>query len=149
MEDQQELEKIVTELNLYKNQAEMIQQQVEAIQGSILEIETLETTLADIENKDSLNTLVPIGAGSFVNAEINKTDKIIMSVGAGVAITKTPEEAKETLTTQKNELNDNLNKMIDNLQKISNVINQLTPKAEQLMAKTQGAQNPQSNNPVN
>ena len=143
MEDRQELEKIINELNLYKSQAEVIQQQVEAIQGSILEIETLESTIDNIKDEDSLNTLVPVGAGSFMNAEIKNTNEVIMSVGAGVAITKSIEDAKETISSQKEELNDSLNKMIDNLQKISSVINQLSPKAEQLMAKTQGTEQQQ------
>jgi len=142
MEDRQELEKIINELNLYKSQAEIIQQQVEAIQGSILEIETLETTIDNVGNEDPLSTLVPIGAGSFMNAEIKNTKEVVMSVGAGVAITKSIEDAKETIDSQKKELNDTLNKMLDNLQKISAIINQLSPRAEQLMAKTQGMEQP-------
>jgi prefoldin alpha subunit len=140
MEDQQELEKIVNELNVYKSQAEMLQQQVEAIQASIAEIEILESTLEDIINKDSLKTLVPVGAGSFMNAEINNTKDIIMSVGAGVAVTKSIDEAKETTSLQKTELNENLDKMIDSLQKISQIVSQLSPKAEELMKKAQLSQ---------
>ena len=139
MEDQQKLEEIVNQLNIYKNQSEVLQQQVEAIQGSIAEIEILESTLEDVKDKDSLETLVPVGAGSFMNAEIKKTDEIIMSVGAGVAISKTVDEAKETIVSQKEELKESLNKMIDSLQKISQIVAQLSPQAEALMAKVQGA----------
>lgn len=137
MEDQQKLEEMVNELNLYKNQAEVLQQQIEALQSSIAEIEILESTLVDVKDKDSLETLVPVGAGSFMNAEIKKTDEIIMSVGAGVAISKTLDEAKETITSQKEELKENLDKMMTNLQKISQVVAQLSPQAEALMAKVQ------------
>ena len=139
MEDQQKLEEIVNQLNIYKNQSDILQQQIEAIQGSITEIEILESTLEDVKDKDSLETLVPVGAGSFMNAEIKKTDEIIMSVGAGVAISKTADEAKETIASQKEELKESLNKMIDNLQKVSQIISQLSPQAEALLAKVQGA----------
>lgn len=138
MEDQQKLEEIINQLNVYKNQSEMLQQQVEAIQGSIAEIEILESTLDDVKDKDYLETLVPVGAGSFMNAEIKKTDEIIMSVGAGVAISKTVDEAKETIASQKEELKESLDKMLDNLQKISQIVAQLSPQAEALMAKVQG-----------
>ncbi|MDR0900399.1 MAG: prefoldin subunit alpha [Methanobrevibacter sp.] len=146
MEDQQRLEEMINELNMYKSQAEMLQQQVEAIQGSIAEVEILESTLEDMKDKDSLETLVPVGAGSFMNAEIKKTDEVIMSVGAGVAITKSIEDAKKTIASQKEELNESLDKMLENLQKISQIITQLSPQAEELMQKVQlagGMQQPQ------
>lgn len=140
MEDQQKLDEIVNELNMYKSQAELLQQQVEAIQASLTEVEVLESTLDDINDKKSLETMVPVGAGSFMNAEIRNTDEVIMSVGAGVAIKKSAEEAKETLASQKEELNDSLDKMMTNLQKISQIVAQLSPQAEELMRKVQISQ---------
>lgn len=143
MEDQQKLDEMVNEINLYKNQAEVLQQQVEAVQTSLAEVEILESTLDDIKDEKSLETLVPVGAGSFMHAEIKKTDEIIMSVGAGMAIKKSAEEAKETLTSQKEELNDSLDKMLKNLQKISQIVAQLSPQAEELMKKVQTDQTSQ------
>ncbi|MEA4957035.1 Prefoldin subunit alpha [bioreactor metagenome] len=139
MEDQQRLDEMVNELNLYKSQAEVLQQQVEAIQASLAEVEILESTLEDVKEKNSLEALVPVGAGSFMNAEIKNTDEIIMSVGAGVAIKKSVEDAKETLSSQKDELNDSLDKMLKNLQKISQIVAQLSPQAEELMRKVQAS----------
>jgi prefoldin alpha subunit len=88
--------------------------------------------------------MIPVGAGSFMNAEIKNTDEVIMSVGAGIAIKKSPEETKKTLNTQKEELKNNLDKMINNLQKISQIIAQLSPQAEELMRKIQANQIPQA-----
>jgi len=48
--------------------------------------------LDDLNGKDSMETLVPIGAGSFINAEIKNENKVLMSLGAGVAVNKTYEE---------------------------------------------------------
>lgn len=143
MEDQQRLDEMINELNMYKSQAELLQQQVEAIQASLAEVEILESTLEDIKDKKSLETLVPVGAGSFMNAELKNTDEVIMSVGAGVAIKKSAEEAKKTLTSQKEELNDSLDKMMSNLQKISQIVAQLSPQAEELMRKVQTSQTSQ------
>ncbi len=140
MEDQQRLEEVMNELNLYKSQADMLQQQVEAIQASLAEVEVLESTLGDVKDKKSLETLVPVGAGSFMNATITNTEDVIMSVGAGVAITKSIDDAKETLAEQKEELNNSLDKMLGNLQKISQIVAQLSPQAEELMKKVQPGQ---------
>ena len=137
MEDQQKLQEMINELNVYKNQAELLQQQVEAIQASLAEVRMLESTIDDMKDKSAVEALVPIGAGAFMKGEITDSSNVVISVGAGVAISKTPEEAKETLADQKNDLNVSLDKTLEQLQKVTDVIGQLSPRAEQLMAKVQ------------
>ncbi|MGL6298600.1 MAG: prefoldin subunit alpha, partial [Methanobacteriaceae archaeon] len=85
------------------------------------------------------STLVPVGAGSFINAEIKNTEEVIMSIGSGVAVSKNITDAKETVAEQKEELTESLNNLLDNLQKIGQIVANLSPQAEQLMAKLQGA----------
>ena len=140
MEDQQRLEEMVNEINMYNQQAELIQQQIEMIRSSLTEVEVLASTLEDLKDKDSVEAFVPIGAGSFMKGEIKKTDEVIMSVGSGVAISKDLEGAKETISTQKKELEDNLDKMLANLQQVSDIIGKLSPQAEQLANKLQTQQ---------
>lgn len=137
MEDQQKLQEMVNELNVYKNQAELLQQQVEALQASLAEVRLLEATIDDMKGKSNVEALVPIGSGAFMKGEITDSSNVVISVGAGVAISKTPEEAKETLADQKNDLNISLDKTLEQLQKVTDVIGQLSPRAEQLMAKVQ------------
>ena len=129
MEDQQKLQQILAQLEVYKSQSELYQTQIDAVQTSLAEIKILESTLDDISGKDTVETLVPLGAGSFINAEIKNENKVIMSLGSGVAVSKTFEEAKETAAQQKQELAD--------LQQITNIVAQLSPQAEQLMQKLQ------------
>ena len=130
---------MLNEINAYKEQSEIIQQEIANIQQTIAEVRTLESTIDDIKTKDSFEALVPVGAGSFMNAEIKNEDKIIMSVGSGVAISKTYDEAKETAEFQKKQLEDSLDKLYKNLQQITDIVAQLSPPAEQLMMKLQQA----------
>ncbi|MDR3291805.1 MAG: prefoldin subunit alpha [Methanobrevibacter sp.] len=140
---QNELEKIMNQINVYKRQYEMVQQQVDNIQASLNEIGILEATLDDVQGKNNLNTLVSVGAGSFLEAEINNTDEIIMNIGAGVVIKKSINDAKKTTAQQKKELQQSLDKMLAKSEEISQVISQLSPKAEELMMKAQMGQQPQ------
>ena len=137
MEDQQKLEQIVNEINMYKEQSELLQQEVANVQQTIAEVNTLESTIDDMKEKKTVEALVPVGAGSFMNADIKNDGKIVMSIGAGVAVTKNYDEAKETAESQKKQLEDSLGNLYNNLQQISDVINQLSPQAEQLMLKLQ------------
>jgi len=140
MEDQQKLEELVNEINMYKQQAELIQNQIDLIQNSLAEVGILENTLNNLKDKKSVEAFVPLGAGSFMRGEIKKTDEVIMSIGAGVAVSKDVEGANEIITSQKKELQDNLDKMFANLQQVSDIVGKLSPQAEQLMIKTQNSQ---------
>lgn len=137
MEDQQKLQQILSQLEAYKAQSELYKQQIDAIQASIAEVKVLESTLEDIAKKDTVETLVPIGAGSFIKAEIKNEDNVVMSLGSGVAVTKTFDEAKVTAENQKKELQDNLDKLLKDLQQITDIVAQLSPQAEALMQKMQ------------
>ncbi|MCQ2976814.1 MAG: prefoldin subunit alpha [archaeon] len=137
MEDQQKLQQILSQLEAYKAQSELYKQQIDAIQASIAEVKVLESTLDDIAKKDTVETLVPIGAGSFIKAEIKNEDNVVMSLGSGVAVTKTFDEAKVTAENQKKELQDNLDKLLKDLQQITDIVAQLSPQAEALMQKMQ------------
>ena len=111
MDDQQRLQEMLSQLEVYRSQSEVYQQQIDAIQASLNEINIFQSTLDDLNGKDSMETLVPIGAGSFINAEIKNENKVLMSLGAGVAVNKTYEEAKELAERQKKELEDTLDKL--------------------------------------
>lgn len=138
MEDQQRLEELINEINAYKQQSELIQQQIELIRSSIAEVDTLVTTLDEIKDKDSIEAFVPVGAGSFVKGDLKNTDEIIISIGAGYAVKKDVEGAKEVISGQKDDLNDSLDKMLANLQQVTDIVGTLSAQAEQIMATSQG-----------
>ena len=137
MENQQKLQQILGQLEAYKAQTELFQQQIDAVQASIAEINLLESTLEDFAKKDTIETLVPTGAGSFIKAEIKNEDKVIMSLGSGVAVSKSFEEAVKTATEQKQQLQDTLDKLFKDLQQITDIVGQLSPQAEAIMQKLQ------------
>ncbi len=138
MEDQQNLEQIVNEINMYNQQAELIQQQIDLLQTSMAEIDTLTQTLDDLKGKDSVEAFVPVGAGSFMKGDLKNTDEIIISIGAGYAIKKDVEGAKAIVARQKEDLKDSLDQMLASLQQISDVVGALTNQANQIAATAQG-----------
>lgn len=132
MEDQQRLQQMVSELAAYRNQAELLQQQVEALQASLGELEVLKNTIDGMAGKDSVESLVPIGGGAFMEGEIKNTNHVVMSIGAGIAVKQTIDEAKETIDSQSEELRETLDKTLGSLQQVTDVIAQLQPAAEKL-----------------
>jgi prefoldin alpha subunit len=74
MEDRKRLEEIINELNAYKSQADVLNQQVKTLKNTIADLTIAQETLDAIKGRKSPETLVPIGAGSFLITEI-KTPK--------------------------------------------------------------------------
>ena len=80
MEDRQRLEALVNELNTYQGQAEVLQQQMETLNATIAELSVAMDTLDTVKGEDNKETLVPIGAGSFIITEIKNTDEVIIGL---------------------------------------------------------------------
>jgi prefoldin alpha subunit len=140
MEDRQRLEEIINELNAYKAQADMLNQQVETLKATIADMSIAQETLESIKGKQSPETLVPIGAGSFLITEIKNTEEVIVGLGSGAAVKKNIDDAKMSIEEQKKELDNIMQKMMSDLTKISQIITQKSPEAEALIQKIEGTQ---------
>jgi prefoldin alpha subunit len=140
MEDRKKLEQLVNQLNAYQQQAEVLQQQMEGLNVTITELTIAEETLAAIKGKDNAETLVPIGAGSFLITELKNTDEVIVGFGAGVAAKKKIGDAEESIAEQKKELEGVMKNMTDNLQKITDFIVKKSPEAEALLQKVEAGE---------
>lgn len=137
MEDRQRLEQMVTEINMYQSQLDVLKQQLESVKTSIAELLSAEETLDAVKGKENTETFVPIGAGSFLITEIKNTDQVIMGLGAGAAVKKDIDEAKESIASQRKELEQLVNKMSGDIQKLTEYIMKKSPEAEALLQKVE------------
>ena len=142
MEDQQKLNELINEINVYNQQAELVRQQIELIQSSIAEVDALTNTLDDLNGEKAVEAFVPVGAGSFIKGELKSTDEIIVSIGSGYAVKKDADGAREFIAGQKEELKDSLDKMLANLQQCTDIVGSLQAQAEQIAAAAQGNMTP-------
>ena len=101
MEDQQKFNQLLNEINAYKQQGDLIQQQIELIRASIAEVDALTNTLDDLEGKKSVEAFVPVGAGSFIKGELKNPDEVIVSIGSGIAVKKMLKEQGKLLQDRK------------------------------------------------
>ncbi len=84
---------------------EEIQSRLNMTRAALTELKVSSLTLEGLEKeKKGTELFVPIGGGSYVKAKLETSKKVVVGVGANVAIEKTLKEAKEELGTRIAEL---------------------------------------------
>ncbi len=139
---QQQLQELAGMHQQYQYQAEAIGQQISMLKITLRDLETaLATITALIDEPAGKETLVPIGFGSFVNATLTSTDKVVIGIGSGVSVEKKTEDAKVFLEKRKEELtkyfeqmNNAFAKLAEEMQKIEMTVQKQQQQQQQSRA---------------
>ena len=106
----------------FQRQADAIRQEMSMVQASISSCDQTIVTINELKTASAegktAETMVPVGFGSFVHAEVKNADKIIVNLGAGFSAEKTADEAIETLNRRKEQLTKILEQMNASLTKL-------------------------------
>ena len=92
--EDQELRQGLVELRIYEGSARAIQTRLDILNAAMGEFALASSTLDGVKaQKPDADTLIPVGGGSYVRAKLADVSKIVMGVGAGVAIEKPIEDS--------------------------------------------------------
>jgi len=96
MQIDETLEKLIYEFQFLKGIIENIQQRIDLVNATMAEMQVAISTFEGLSiEKVGSSMLVPIGGGSYVKTSLENLDKIVVGIGADVAVEKTLAEAKE------------------------------------------------------
>ncbi|PNX48495.1 MAG: prefoldin subunit alpha [Thermoplasmata archaeon M11B2D] len=138
MTKEEEITKNLTLIEYYKQQLESIDLQLQYLQSTLAEYQRAKMTVDQLHAADDNSSLlIPIGAGTFVNATLTDASNVLIGVGAGVVIEKTVDEAVMKLEERMKRIQENLEKMVSLGQKIQADAEQLSHKTQQMMEETQ------------
>lgn len=98
-------------------------------------INELQNTLASIEEIEKTNEeiLFPIGSEAYAPGKVVDKNKIIVEVGAGVALEKNFTEAKETISNRSDDIEKAVREIQQDIQKLDMSLNVLEPEIRDLM----------------
>jgi prefoldin alpha subunit len=120
----------------FQRQAEALRQQMNMVQASITNCDQTIVTINELKTASTegktAETMVPVGFGSFVYAEIKNADKVIVDLGAGFSAEETADEAIETLNRRKEQLTKILEQMNASLTNYVQGMQALESEAERL-----------------
>lgn len=99
------MNKAIGELQLLDQLINEVRARISTLQAIITEHEGALSFIEELlKSESNMKILVPIGGGNYVHAEITDRDKVEVSVGAGVIVTKSPQEGKEIIEKRRETL---------------------------------------------
>lgn len=96
---------LATEIRILEGSASALQSRLDIVRAAISEITLAHNTLEGFKTlQEGEDTLVPIGAGSYVRMKIADSKKLVMGIGAGAAVEKEVGSSVEELKGRLQEL---------------------------------------------
>jgi prefoldin alpha subunit len=87
--DDEEFQRLLVELRIYEGSARALQERLQIVSAAMNEFSVASVTLEGVKTqKTDEDALIPVGGGSYVRAKLSDISKIVVGVGAGVAIEK-------------------------------------------------------------
>lgn len=91
----------ILEYKLLFQQLQQLQQNIHAVGQHLEDLKKIQENIETISSTSSgTETLVPLGSGIFLKAQVKDTTRLIMNVGASICVEKTPLEAVEAVSKQ-------------------------------------------------
>jgi prefoldin alpha subunit len=132
--DDEDFQKSLVQLRVYEGSARALQARLEIVNAALNEFSLASTTLEGVKTqKSDEDALIPVGGGSYVRVKLSDISKIVMGVGAGVAVEKPIEdsitEIKERIadldkvrTSLQEQLNQALIRVEENREKLGELV---------------------------
>lgn len=120
---EKELQEKVVAYRLLESRLEGLLKQRQAVASKLIEIDTTLSSIDEIEKSEDV--LFPIGAEAYAFGKVTDKKKMIVEVGANVAIEKTIEGAKEVMNERKKDITAALNDIQEDVDKTSSMLEQL------------------------
>ena len=131
-----------------EDQAQQLLYQMQMLEGYLSELSQKETTIVSvireassaihslktIDNETDNETLTPVGLGTFVKTKVVPNEKLILNIGAGIAVEKDKDSAINFLELRLKEMQVALQETSNQKQQISASLEQGKQQMEQILA---------------
>jgi len=128
-----EKEKKMYQFQMLQANIEEIKKRLQKVLKSYEELELAKQTLKEIKSMKKSPTLIPIGMGNFIPGQIDNVDKIIVDMGGGLVLSKTPADALKNVDKQIEEVKKVLTNLTMQEQMIQQELAKLQPEIQKMM----------------
>jgi len=134
--DEETFRRLVVELRILEGTADALQSRVSLVNAALTELVVASMTLEGLEKeKTDAPLFIPIGGGSYIEAKLGSEDKVVVGIGAGVAIERTIKEAKDNVSGRIAELEKTRTTLEQQLRQVIGKIQDNRAQLQELSAK--------------
>jgi prefoldin alpha subunit len=127
---------LAVESHLLEEAVNEIQSRINVTNSALAELRVSNMTLEGLEKeKKDAQLFVPIGGGSYVKARLETAEKVIVGIGADVAVERSLKEAQEELETRITELEKTREALGQQFNQVAERIQENRTKLEEVTAK--------------
>jgi len=131
MVERKELQEKIVAYRILEARLDSLLKQRDMLASKLIEIQTTLQSIDEIE-KSKEKVLFPIGSEAYTFGNITDKKKLIVEIGANVALEKPVEEGKKILDKRRVEIENALNSLQKNIVEISSSLDQLGPEIQDL-----------------
>ena len=96
---------LASEIRILEGSIGVLQSRLDIVRAAINEVTLAYNTLEGMKNlQNGDETLVPVGAGSYIRMQVADSKKLVMGIGAGVAVEKDVDGSVEELKSRLQDL---------------------------------------------
>ncbi len=133
LKNHERLQKLQDELRSLISQADYLRSQIDALNNTIWDIAAAMEVLEYLKKHGEGKTvLVPIGAGNFIRARVEKVESVVMGVGGRLSIEASVDDAKKMMEERIKVLESLRLDLLRKLEEINRKINEILPQVEEL-----------------
>jgi prefoldin alpha subunit len=117
MTNEEEMREKYMALEMLANNMKQFEKQIHAVSERLTMIRDVNQSLDELAaSKAGAESLVPLSEGIFVKSSIKDVSTLIVNVGSGVCVEKTPEQTKELLNARISELSNHRSQLMAELE---------------------------------
>lgn len=121
MEEPNEQQELMMKLGFFEQQIRQIQQQIQAIEQGIAEMNSLNSGLEELQGKTGEEILAPIGRGIYARAKLI-SEELLVNVGSSNLVNKNIPDTRKLIESQIQKLEEIKIEMNNNLENLGKEI---------------------------
>ena len=134
---EEQAQQLLYQMQMMEGYLSELTQKEGTIMSIIREASSAIQSLKTIDTKTDNETLVPVGLGTFIKTKTVPNEKLILNIGAGIAIEKDKDSAINFLELRLKEMQVALQETSNQKQQISTSLEQGKQQMEQMLAASQ------------
>jgi len=142
MVDQRELQEKIVRYQMFEGRIKTSLKRREMLITKLVEIESTLNSIEDVEKNKEGEILLPLGSNVLIPGTLKDVKKIIVEIGANVALEEDMPNAKKILEKRKDILNDGLQTMEIEITNLTNEMLRLEQEIGLLMGNTKSSEVP-------